>query len=390
MSSRPSTVYQANVLGSSVLGVTPGGLTAQFKGSTLKGLQRSIPVYYLGPQATDQDIQNILSVMTLFGRSKNTVVKAWQTWVLSLTCVCFPDLVTKLRAMKSNEYQLMAMPESFVDSVKTAFDKLQQDSDLSTPAIRLAGLPDPSGNIDADLYNAGTVTGLYAYYALVVHLMGKRIDPSTRDTITVRRPQNLMDTFRCHGSKFLLTGGGRMSDQAHSLVRDAWDLSTAPRKVIIDEFSRLKDSDDQTAQVVNLMFRMLEYSGMQPALFIKDFLSACPWVVKDMPSLVPAYEVYVNSVTAYASLDPDLRPYTKLYHGNNTKIFHSKSMQDLTAVSVMWLSVNNDTMSGYTAPGGDKAKAAFIKLAENHGIDLKTGALDPNVITAPVDTESEE
>jgi len=178
-----------------------------------------------------------------------------------------------------------------------------------------------------------------------------------------------------------------MSDTAHAQIRDAWDLSTAPRKVVIEEFSLLGGSDDVTAQIVNLMFRMLEYSGMQPALFIKDLLLACPWIVRDMPSLAPAYEVFVNSVTAYANLSASLRPYTKLFHGNNTKIFHSKSMQDLTAVAVLWLSVNNDSMAGYTAPGGDKAKAAFIKLAAAHGIDLTTGALEASAIVAAPDAE---
>lgn len=384
MAARPTSVSQANVLSSSVLGVTPTVLDTQSRTSTLQGLQRHVTIYYFGPAVSEDQKRDIMTIMMVYGRSSSDRVKMWQTWVLTWACASFPQLVGKFRSMRSSEYTLEAFPEAFIEACNTAVTRLQADPTSSQPAPLLAGFPLTNQGLTHSYYNCGTLEGIYGYFALIVHLMGKSVGASTRDVITTRRPTNIIDTFRCAHSQFVLRGAGRMSDTAHSQVRDAWDLSTAPRKVLIEELSLLGGSDDVSAQIVNLMFRMLEYSGMQPALFIKELLISCPWVIQDIPSLAPAYDVFVNSVTAYASLSASLRPYTKLYHGNNTKIFHSKSMQDLTAVAVMWLSVNNDSMAGYTAPGGDKAKAAFIKLAAQRGIDITTGALGVTAaVTAP-------
>lgn len=390
MASKPSTVNQTNALSSQVLGVTPNVISSQSRTTTLSGLQRQIIIYYFGPAVTDEQKRNIMTAMMVYGKSASDRVKAWQSWVLTWACVCFPQMVGKFRSMRSTEYILEAFPESYISACDQMMATLQADSDATPEVPILAGFPLTNHPMNANFYNSGTVEGLYGYFALLVHLMGKTIGPTTRDAITTRRPSNIIDTFRCSHSSYVLRGAGRMSDAAHTQVRDAWDLSTAPRKVLIEELCLLGGSDDITAQIVNLMFRMLEYSGMQPALFIKDLLLACPWVIKDIPSLAPAYEVFINSVTAYANLSESLRPYTKVYHGNNTKIFHSKSMQDLTAVAVFWLSITNDSMAGYTAPGGDKAKAAFIKLAAAHGIDMTTGALDANTAIVAPEADDDE
>jgi len=390
MTQRPSSVAQVNALGSVSLGVTPAALGPPTRVSTLQGLQRSIPVYYIGPGVPEDEARDILTVMFLYGRSTSSKIKDWQTWVLTWSCCCFPQLVPKFRAMRSAEYLIAPLPDTFTNDVRTAMAQLAADPGAKIAAPLFPHFPGTSATLSWEYYNCGNLEGIYGYYALMVHLMGKKIDASTRDAITTRRPGNIIDTFRCASSSFVLRGPGRIGDTGHDMIRNAWDLSTAPRKVIIEEYSLFASVDDQTAQIVNLMFRMLEYSGMQPSLFIKDFLSACPWAIPNIPALAPAYDVYVNSVFAFSSLDPTLRPYTKLFHGNNTRIFHAKSMQDLTALAVDWLSVNNDSMTGYTAPGGDKVKAAFWKLAQAKGIDVNTGAINTDYIQAAQAVEGDE
>jgi hypothetical protein len=229
--------------------------------------------------------------------------------------------------------------------------------------------------MSAALYNCCNVKGIYGYYSLIVHLMGKRIDASTRGAITTRRPQNLIDRFKCPQVSYILTGDGKMSSKAHEEVTQAWLESTTVRRVAIEEFSTLSTADTSGAEMVALMFGMLENSGMQPIAFIHNLLLSCDWVISEMPALSPAYHLYIQSVEAYDRSPAHMRPFLKLYWSDSTKIFHGKSLANLTACAVLWMLPDNPTMSGYTIAGSDRIKADFIAKARAHGIDLAQSSM---------------
>lgn len=178
--------------------------------------------------------------------------------------------------------------------------------------------------------------------------------------MTKRRPRNIMDSLKSTDIEFIMTGDGRMSDIAHMMVHNAWSSVDKPRQLFIKVFCKQRSSDERSTRIVFLMLGMLEYAGMQPAAFIHALLLACPWVIQDVPLLAPAFSLYVESVKAFASADADFRPYLKLYHGNASQIFHSKSLQDLNAVAVMWLAANVPSMKKYKAPGGTERRRHFL------------------------------
>jgi hypothetical protein len=374
------------------MGLFTGGSVVPATGGpagAISGLKRSIPIYTL-PTGTDAEaMKDIMTILTLYGKSESTTLKAWQTWVFTWVCVAFPEMEGRYRAARSTEYVFSPLPEAFIDEVSDMVTRLQSDPALELPAPNGYGFPGTTALFTTSVYNCGSIVGLYGYLSLVVHLMGKQIGAGNRDLITNRRPLNIIDKYNAQGVSYILTGRGRMSDVAHSKVKDSWDQSSVLRKVTIDEFCRLRGSDELSADVVFTMFRMLEYSHMSNAGFIRDFLDSCDWVLKDMPSMIPLYDFYVNSVYAFAAEPAQRRPYVKLYYGDNTTIFHAKTLQDLTAIAVEWLRPNNDSLTGYTAPGGDKAKAAFARLCMARGIDISSGTLSTPVIVAPGDDSTD-
>lgn len=354
----------------------------------VSGVKRSIPVYVLPSGIETDQMKDIMTVLTLYGRSESTSIKQWQTWIYTWVCVAFPEMGGRYGASRHAEYVTSPLPEAFISQVDTMVDTLRADPTAELDAPSGFGFPDTEAKLTSAVYNCGSIVGLYGYFSLIVHLMGKQINAGNRDLITNRRPKNIIDKYSASDAAYILTGKGRMSDVAHMKIKDAWDQSNAYRKITITEFCRLRGSDELSADVVFTMFRMLEYSHMSNAGFIRDFLDSCDWVLKDMPSMIPAYDVYVNSVYAFAAEPPERRPYVKLYYGDNTTIFHAKTLQDLTAIAVEWLRVNNDSLIGYTAPGGERAKAAFARLCASRGIDLTSGTMGTPAIVAPEDSET--
>lgn len=370
-----------------------GGLVPPSTPSTgvLTGMKRSIPVYTLPSSLTTEQLKDIMTVMVVYGTSTDRNAKMWQTWVFTWVCLAFPGMESRFAASKSKEYIFTPLPASFIEEVSQLVARLTVDTDLTLEVPEGYGFPVAGKQLSVDFYNCGSIKGLYGYFALIVHLMGKQIRASNRELITMRRPQNIIDKYQATEEAFILTGLGRMSDIAHEMVKTAWDQCSALRKVTIDELCRMRGSEEISSDIVFTMFRMLEYAHMANAGFIRDFLNSCDWVLRDMPSMKPAFDVYVESVYAFAAEPPTRRPYVKLYYGDNTTIFHGKTLQDLTAIAVEWLKVNNDSLTGYTAPGGEKAKVAFARLCMARGIDLVSATLGTPAVVAPEeDTEGPE
>jgi hypothetical protein len=351
-------------------------------GSGLGGLTTKSTIYVWPRDVTDKDKRDILSVFPVIGKGTTDRVAAWQVFALTLSCLCFPALEEKIKATGSADYLFSPLPAQFCQGVRDLVEQIQLDPSRELPVPELPLAPLTPALYSAEYWNCGTVLGIYSYYALVTHLMGKRVDQETRDAITVRRPGNLIDKFSAGSASYILTGDGRMSDEAHLGINSAWGVANSARKPIIKAFCVLRAADDLPSRILFTMFGMLEYSGMQPAVFIHNLLTICPWVIADLPALRPAYDVYKESVVAFATADPEFRPYLKLYYGDSSQIFHAKTLVDLIALAVEVMVPNNPTLAGYKAPGGDKAKAAFAEACRKRGIDISSGMIAP-VISAP-------
>lgn len=368
-----SSVFAANAVAPKATGFQTG----------LSGMKRSITVFHWPSNITNAEKKDVQASMTLIGKSSQERIVAWQTWILTYSCLCFPALASMIRGDPSGEYQVIPLPSSFIASCKSASAELDAD-DTAQPIIDFPPeFPVTNARMTVEVWNCGTIYGIYGYYALVVYLMGKRVDPTSPEMITTKRPQNIIDRFHCASVAYVLTGQGRMGSVAHKSITIAWSVSDAARKIIVREFSTLFTIDDVAVQIVKLMFGMLEYSGMQPAAFIHNLISAHEWVADEIPMIRPAYDLYVESVRAYAELDVSLRPYIKLYYGDNIRIFHSKSLSDLTSIAVFWLKQHTPSMERYTAPGGEKAIRAFVLCLKRRGITVEGSAASADIVAPP-------
>jgi len=384
--STPTVTAAFSKLSASVFGANLTGGARAGAATGMKGMLRKIP-YYTWPTDIEEELKpTLLTALTLPGRSVSDSVTEWQTWVITWCCLCFDEVPGKIAATKTLEYVPEPLPAVFVEEVRAAEQELLAAPESSVQLAFPPGLPGTAVAYSARQWNCGTIKGVYGYFALIVHLMGKRVDASTRDNIVNRRPKNIMDKFLCHDLSYIMTGAGRMSDMAHTMIPQAWQESTLVRRLMIRELCTFKEADVLGPEIVNTLFQMLDYSGMQPVAFIHRLLEACPWVIEDIPVLRPAFAVYSQSLVSYAQMPAVERPYLKLLYGDTTKLFHSKSMVDLTACAVEYLKQYEPSMAGYTAPGGDKAKVLFMEAAQKRGIDVtgtgqKTQAATPESTT---------
>lgn len=333
------------------------------------GMRRSVRGYKLPSTATPDERLLAMASLTLSGRSTNGDVPHWQCFILTFTGLAFPEVITDIINGSDGEVSFLDFPADFLADLGAIENTLETDP---TVGIRLH-LPDllPPSNeeMTTAVFNCADMLGCYGYYALVVHLMGKKITPPTRENITIRRPGNIIDGFHAQAEEYILRGGGRMSDHAHSSLNIAWDMLTSVKQVLVPRFAGLSRSTGIPGQIVYTMFDMLKNSGMQPAALIHQLVSALPWI-DEIPILRPEYDFYVKSLMDYAQL-PDLtRPFLKVMYGSSTRVFHAKSMANLTACAVMVLTTANPSLQGYTAPGGDAAKAILLAEIRARGVQL--------------------
>lgn len=95
------------------------------------------------------------------------------------------------------ENNVMLFPDDFLNQVITLEDPVTRDTAESIIVPTLESLPTPNSLLNLDFYDCGQLDVMYAYFALVVHLMGKQITEVTREVIEVRRPSNLVDSISC-------------------------------------------------------------------------------------------------------------------------------------------------------------------------------------------------
>jgi len=347
------------------------GNTGQLEGSgtLLAGMLRHITAYRLPSTATTDERLFAMIALTLCGRSTNGEVSNWQSFVLSYTGLAFPEVITEITTSSRGEIEFLEFPPTFVTAIRSIDAALEADP-TARVVIPFPGVfPIGPAEITAAESNCASILGCYGYYALIVHLMGKRINTDTRENMTIRRPGNLIDGFHAQSEEFILRGDGRMSDHAHTSINTAWDMLTSVKQVLVPKFTLLDRSTGVPGQMVYTMFDMLKNSGMQPAALVHQLISAFPWI-DEVPMLRPEYDFYVKSLTDYSRLPAPVRPYLKVMYGNTTKIFHAKSLANLTAIAVMFLKAATPTLQGYTAPGGEAAKATFLYELKKRGLRL--------------------
>lgn len=321
--------------------------------------------------------QTVMMALTLPGRSLDDTPTKWQSWVLTWVCLSLESFRLELTKSTHSGYVLTDLPDEFIAAALQASDALQADPAASTPLVIPNALPDSAHPYTVLLDNCGTLVGMYSYLALILILMGKSVDPSNRDPITTRRPQNLIDMFKAPDVAYILTGEGRIGNQGHSMIPTAWQYAAGPRRALVGILSLSRGSDDIPTRACSFALSMLEFSGMQPAALIHELIVACPWIVDEVPTIRAAYDLYRQSVEMYAQQPVHLRPFIKVMHGDSTRIFHSKSLVDLTQCAVAFKRMTQESIEDYKAPGSARSLSDFAAACSRHGVTLTTGMTAP-------------
>lgn len=337
---------------------------------TLTGIKRQVPIFTAPQGISDKDRGMMLAALTMCAKSTTERVKPWQTWIATYLSVAFEGFTGKIAGEGADEYITQELPTTFVKSIS---DAIANPNDLVTSPKLITfpkELPQGSTLFTAELYNSGTIEGVYGYLSLIVFLMGKRITERNREAIEKKRPENIISAWKIGNASYILTGKGQIGRKASEMIPHAWNQSPLLRDVVVREFTTFAGSRIHSLEVAGTLFHLLEHAGMQAAVFCHRLLTACDWVM-EIPLLKPDLSVYAKSVEEYLNMPEEHRPYVKLLKGSATKIFHTKSMGRLVGCAVLWLSQDEPSIAQYNAPGAEEAKRVFIAEAKKRGITIR-------------------
>jgi hypothetical protein len=319
---------------------------------------------YMGPaKMRERDRLSTLAVMAVHGRSNDISPRAWACWTFTYTLLCFPELRKSAEGYNGREYVFKPLDPKYIEAcvaIIKAGEESEEDKSTGYGAVVEALVP-PAGfpeinigraTIPEDVAACITVPCVYGYLGLLAFLSGKAITPLNQTSITERRPQNLIDTYKIQPeAEFFLKGEGRMSEQAHTYIHLAWRMHDGMRKAFISAYARFDAGKSLPQKVVYSVTKLLEYSGMQPGFFIHEFLQARPAVVKYSCTRA-ALNAYITSVREVAQAPSYLQPYYKIFYGDSKRVFHRNVIMPLSVCAVAYKRLTSDSMRNFTLGEG--------------------------------------
>lgn len=336
-----------------------GGLRSQ-----AEGIVEKLVVYHWPDAKLSDDAKlSLLSFFTAYGRSESVSPSSWATWAFSYLTLSFPDFQDRAKVENDREYAFKPLPTAYVQAMvelaSAAEDYDDTAPNLYSDAVRnvpvLTGLPEIAKTPEffpPDLAATATIQSVYGYAALILFLAGKKINEKNATTITERRPGNLRDAYNIpEPATFALLGDGKMGSNAHSYISQAWITYSHMRVAIISEVARFQEGVSLAQRVVYTIVKMMEYSGMQQATFIHEFLQALPQCV-NYSCIRPSLNAYTTSLREVAAAPGYLQPYYKIIHGERTRAFHRNSILTLSACATAYKKYTTPSMRNFTLGEG--------------------------------------
>jgi len=335
----------------------------------------SVTIYRWPDNTTDRQKKAVLTCLTLCGRCIDDRQTAWQTLVLSWSVLCFPELGGIIAALRARDYVLLDLPKDFIDACLAAIVSFMGDTTPTDSITVQFPHPLPQAGllpVSSELAECAFMEGLYAYYSLIVFLMGKNITDQNRIAITDKRPNALIRRIKTEKARYILTGDGRMGDECHTLINGGWIRSTGPRMSIVKHFAQLMPvrSQQMSTEILGVMFSMMEYSGAQAVYYINQLLIAHPWVSR-LPIFRASFHSYSESVRALHHQPHWYKPYYKLAMHDSTKLFRRRDLDPLIAASIVWARQTNPTLARFTIAANMQAPIdAFVRAARERGVEI--------------------
>lgn len=342
----------------------------------MDGYSRTINIYTLPSSLGIDQVLTIIAYLTPFGRSDDQASHKFGTWMYSLVAMAFKHIQEPMQRENTLEYCYVPFPQQTIDVIlelaniarglnmdgtvrddESTADSVEKDElinrdytnhllDLSFP-LDFPDLDITEEFFPQDLVPCIGITPIYGFMSLIFFLAGKQITETNSVTITARRPRNLIDTYKIpEQARFFLSGEGKMTMNALTMCNNMWTIHTPLRIAIISQVAHFSQGSSLAMRVVYTVSKLLEYVGMQQALYINQFLIAHPEAMT-YNTLRPSLAAYVNSMNQLKTVDPIIRPYFKVIYGDQTRIFHRNSLLTLASVAIAYQRKFNDSIRHY-------------------------------------------
>jgi len=336
-------------------------------------MKQVITVYYLPMAATDRQRRAVMAVMTLGGRSSEPTPSKWQSWVITWSCLVFPELIAELKNdALAVDYQYEEFSATFVTecvdavmaqgSARTAGDKF-----VSCPT----GLPTTTLiPFIVDIVAAASGEGLYAYYAMIIFIMGKSLSPQNVQSISSKRPAAIIKKRSLNAAEFILTGDGKISPDNYRKIQSGWVRSTRPRIHVVKHLATLVASPNrsETLDPIVVNMDMLRNAGQSYIFYVHELLVACDWCI-EIPALKSSFYHYARMVKILAAQQDWIRPYFKLMMQDSTKDVRRRDIEALIAVATFYAAQTRKSMKQYRiSEDARPVIIAFKELAAKKGI----------------------
>jgi hypothetical protein len=338
-----------------------------------RSLGEKITVYYMPISATPREKKCVMVGLTLCGRCVDPAPGRWQSYVLSWSLVVFPELVQQCQSdTTAVDYSYEVFPQDFITS---CVDAVMAQGDEATVGDRFVTFPPGLPNatlvpVTAQLVEACKLEGLYAYYAMLIFIMGKSLSPESVTAISTKRPDALIRKRSLTTCKYILVEDGKLLVDNYARVQSGWVRSTRPRILIVRHLAILNAADNSSELLDSICVNMdmLRNSGQTYIYYIHELLTACPWAI-EIPSLRAAFYHYVRMCNVLNTQPAWLKPYYKLMMQDSTKEVRRRGIEPLTAVATFFAAQTRQTMARYRVDASTlPAVQAFQALARTKGI----------------------
>lgn len=339
-------------------------------------IKSNIVIYHLGKSHTETQYKLAMTALTLCGRCDDDRPQSWQSFVLTWSVLCFPELLEKFKADgNSVDYTYQEFSPDFLESASTAIRQhAAEDAPDETFIAFPPHLPDASAvPVTAELVHAAVIEGLYAYYSMLVFIMGKSIGSDNLTSMSTQRPLALIRKRMLQRCEYILIGDGKPLTDNYRHIQSGWIRSTRPRIVVVQHLAMLTASENRSESLDTICVNMdmLRNSGQTYMFYIHELFTACPWCV-EIPAIRAAYYHYVRIVKVLAGQPTWFRPYFKLAYQDSSKVVRRKDIEALISVAAFYAAQTRKTMSQYrinmdTLP----VVHAFRKLAAAKGFSFE-------------------
>lgn len=336
-------------------------------------LKQIITAYYFPLTTTDRQKRCVMAALTLCGRFPDNRPTSWQSFVLTWTFCALPEVVAQCKQDSGVvDYRIEELPDLFITQCENA--ALAQGA-ADTAGDKFVTFPPALPNastlaITAELINAARVEGLYAYYAMVVFIMGKSISPENVTAISKKRPDALMRKRSVNESAYILIGDGKIDPSCYRFIQSGWIRSTKPRILIVTHLAKLNASENRSEVLdpISVNMDMLKNAGQSYIYYINELLIACPWCI-EIPALRSSFAYYARMVNVIASQPTWMQPFHKLAMQDNSKIVRRRDIEPLIGVATFFAGQTKKSMNQYRINEGVVPTViAFRQLAESKGI----------------------